>query len=262
MTGTDPHVDEYGDEMVAFLELIWGKGFMAPGGAGNVARMVAGLETRDRHVLDIGCGIGGGDIILARDHGARITGIDIEAPLIARARDHVDAAGLSDRIEIRHVTPGKLDFPDASFDIVYSAGAFTQIEDKAGMFAECLRVLRPGGAMTTYDWMGTGQPYSATMQEWFRLEGLTYNLGSLASHRQWLAEAGFVDVSVVDDGGWYAAEARRELALLQGPLEEQVRALIGDETHAHYVRDWELLVQILESRELVPGYLRGVKPAA
>ncbi|MCC5975076.1 MAG: methyltransferase domain-containing protein [Rubellimicrobium sp.] len=261
MTDPDVHVDEYGDEMVAFLELIWGKGFMAPGGPGNVARMVAGIGTQDRHILDIGCGIGGGDIVLASEHGARITAIDIEAPLVARARDYVDEADLSDRIEIRHVTPGKLDFADESFDIVYSAGAFTQIEDKAGMFAECLRVLRPGGILTTYDWMGTGQPHSAAMQEWFRLEGLTYNLGSLPSHRRLLTEAGFTDVSVVDDGGWYAAEARRELALLQGPLEKEGRALIGDDTYRHYIEDWVLLVRVLDDRELIPGYLRGVKPA-
>lgn len=260
MTRTQDHVDEYGDEMVAFLELIWGKGFLAPGGAGNIRRMIAGLETRDRHILDIGSGIGGGDIVLARDHGARVTGIDIEAALVARARAYTQEAGLEDRVAYRHVRPGNLDFPDRTFDIVYSAGAFTQIEDKGAMFAECLRVLKPGGALTTYDWMGTERPYSANMLEWFRLEGLTYNLRSLESHRRLLSEAGFADVEVADDGGWYAREARRELELLRGPLEQPAKALIGEESYRHYIDDWVMLVQVLDDGELIPGHLRGFRP--
>ena len=53
------HDNEYHDNMVAMLELIWGEGYMAPGGADNVARMLEGIETRGKRVLDIGSGIGG-----------------------------------------------------------------------------------------------------------------------------------------------------------------------------------------------------------
>jgi cyclopropane fatty-acyl-phospholipid synthase-like methyltransferase len=261
MTEADGHIDEYGDQMVAFLELIWGKGFLAPGGKDNVRRMIRGIETQGRYLLDIGSGIGGGDIVLARDFGAQVLGIDIEAPLVQRARAYAEEAGLADRITFRHVRPGNLAFPDQTFDIVYSAGAFTQIKDKSGMFSECHRVLKPGGALTTYDWMGTERPYSDTMLEWFRLEGLTYNLKSLATHRQLLLNAGFVDVEVIDDGGWYAAEARKELERLQGQLASDARLLIGEENYVHFVRDWAAMVSVLEDQELIPGYLRGFKPA-
>ena len=60
MTDQSPHIDEYDDAMVALLELVWGKGFMAPGGAPNVRKLVAGLDMRGKTLLDIGCGIGGG----------------------------------------------------------------------------------------------------------------------------------------------------------------------------------------------------------
>jgi phosphoethanolamine N-methyltransferase len=259
LTQGNEHIDEYGDEMVAFLELIWGKGFLAPGGKQNIRRMTEGIVTKDRYVLDIGSGIGGGDIVLARDFGARVLGIDIEAPLVQTARAYAEGADLTDRVAFRHVRAGNLDFPDGIFDIVYSAGAFTQISDKSGMFAECHRVLKPGGVLTTYDWMGTDRPYSATMLEWFRLEGLTYNLRSLVTHRQLLLDAGFVDVEVVDDGGWYAAEARRELDLLKGDLGGEARALIGDDSYQHFIADWTAMVSVLEDGELVPGYLRGFK---
>ena len=69
---------EYNDAMTTMLELIWGVGFMAPGGEGNIARLVEGLEIRDRRILDIGCGIGGPAFVLASNYGAHVVGADIE----------------------------------------------------------------------------------------------------------------------------------------------------------------------------------------
>ena len=39
-----PHAGEYHDSMVAFLEWIWGRDFMAPGGEGNVEKLVTGID--------------------------------------------------------------------------------------------------------------------------------------------------------------------------------------------------------------------------
>ena len=122
------HVSEYHDSMVAFLEWIWGRDYMAPGGEGNVDRMVAGLDLAGRRVLDIGCGIGGPAIALARKYGAEVTGIDLEPQLVARANRRAEELGLSDRVEFRTVTLGDLPFPDRSFDLVFTSGALTQTD--------------------------------------------------------------------------------------------------------------------------------------
>ena len=88
------HDNEYHDNMIRMLELIWGEGFMAPGGPGNVSKMLAGLEPRGKHLLDIGCGIGGPALEMSRTHGAIVTGIDLEAPLIERANANSRDSGL------------------------------------------------------------------------------------------------------------------------------------------------------------------------
>jgi phosphoethanolamine N-methyltransferase len=93
------HENEYHDTMVAMLELVWGEGFMAPGGEGHVAKMVEGLELEGRRVLDIGCGLGGPACILAGKHGAHVVGTDLEAPLIERARRRAARLGVRDRTE-------------------------------------------------------------------------------------------------------------------------------------------------------------------
>ena len=168
------HRDEYHDAMLTMLELIWGEGFMAPGGEGNVTNLIDGLDVRNKLLLDFGCGIGGPAFILAQEHGARVTGIDIEAPLIERAQVRAHKLGLEGQTNFQLVEPGLLKFADQSFDIVLSSGAFTQIEDKLGTYEDCLRVLKPGGVLTCYEWMKSEGEYSEDMHNWFKLEGLTY----------------------------------------------------------------------------------------
>ena len=44
------HQDEYFDNLVTMLELIWGEGYMAPGGSGNVEKMLNGIETAGKRL--------------------------------------------------------------------------------------------------------------------------------------------------------------------------------------------------------------------
>ena len=94
---------EYHDAMISLLELIWGRDFMAPGGAGNVANLVRGLEVRNRRVLDIGCGLGGPAFVLVEEHGAEVVGIDIDPRLVEHARRRAGERGLSARATFRAV---------------------------------------------------------------------------------------------------------------------------------------------------------------
>ena len=117
---------EYHDAMLALLQWIWGRDFMAPGGMGNVAKLVQGLDLADRHVLDLGSGLGGPAFVLAQQYGAHVTGTDLEAHLVERATRRAAELGLSDQVRFRQVSPGPMDFPDGHFDVVVSSGAITQ----------------------------------------------------------------------------------------------------------------------------------------
>jgi phosphoethanolamine N-methyltransferase len=254
------HVSEYHDSMVAFLEWIWGRDYMAPGGEGNVDKMVAGIELAGRRVLDIGCGIGGPAFALARKYGAEVTGIDLEPQLIARATRRAAELGLSERTEFRTVTLGDLPFPDRSFDLVFTSGALTQTEDKAGIAAECLRVLKPGGILTCYDWLKNDAPISDEMRYFFKMEGLTYNLITLAQLGRFLRDAGFEDVTLEDASDWYRRESRREYERMRGEGRPEAVALIGEAQAAHMIEDWRSLVVVCEKGELRQGYTRACRP--
>ena len=254
------HEAEYHDNMVRMLELIWGEGYMAPGGSGNVGRMLEGTEPAGKHILDIGCGIGGPAMEMARTHGAEVTGIDLEAPLIAQATASASKAGLADRCRFIEVAAGPLAFEDQSFDIVVSCGAVTQTEDKSSMFAEILRVLRPGGWFSCYEWMGDGSPYSDDMHYWIKVEELTYDFRTLAEYDQLLVSSGFSDVDVSDASDWYRTEARREYELVSGDLYPSMVELLGQQDADHFVEDWRAMVIVIDSGEMRQGYCRGRRP--
>jgi ubiquinone/menaquinone biosynthesis C-methylase UbiE len=252
---------EYGDDMVALLQLIWGEGFMTPGDVGYIKTTIAGRDLSGKEVLDIGSGLGGHDIVLARDHGAKVTGIDIEPDLVARARRLIRREALSNRIQIEVVSPGPLPFPDQRFDVVYSSAAFTQVADKRGMFAECLRVLRPGGELLVYDWMKAPGRYSADMLYFFKMEELTYAMDTLEAHGRLLTEAGFTDVELEDATEEYRRDARSEYETMKGPLRSRMVQLLGTEAAEHFIEDWRSMTVVLDKGELRPGRYRARKPA-
>ena len=245
--------------MVTMLELIWGDGYMAPGGPGNVARLLKGTSPQGKRILDIGCGIGGPAFEMARTFDATVTGIDLEAPLIDRANAAAVKHGLQGQVSFRTVEPGPLPFPDESFDIIISSGAITQISQKDALFLECKRTLTPGGYLSCYEWMGSGREHSDDMLYWFKMEGLTYALEQLETYKERFERAGFRDVKISDATEWYRKEAHREYNLIKGDLYATMVKLLGQEDADHFVEDWRAMVVVIDAGDMRQGYCLGRK---
>jgi phosphoethanolamine N-methyltransferase len=252
---------EYYDAMITFLEMIWGDGFMAPGGAGNVANLVEDLDIRDKRVLDIGCGLGGPACLLAGEYGAQVVGTDLESRLIDLATERAEKLNLATQTDFLVVEPGPLTFPDDSFDVVMSSGAFTQVENKLGMFTECLRVLKPGGTLTCYDWMKCDGEYSEDMLYWFKMEGLTYAMETPERYRELFREAGFTNVELRDRSEWFQRKVQEEYELIQSELHSQMLETIGRKDADHFVENWRSMVVICNKGEMLQVYSRARKPS-
>lgn len=249
--------DEYDDELVDLLEMVWGDGFLAPGGADSVRRCVAEVDLNGAEVLDIGCGVGGADLVLA-GLGARVTGIDVEAGLIDRARQRAERAGAE--IAYRKVEPGALPFGHASFDHVFTHAAIIHVPDKLAMFAEIHRVLRPGGWLLAYDWLRGTQPFSADMYRWFELEGLTYAMDHLDNYVAMLTSVGFEEVTGTDVTSEYRSTAHEEFQRMLGQDHARMTTLLGPKRRDHFIEDWRMLTVVLDNGELRPAYVRARKP--
>jgi len=253
----------YDEGHIAFLEAIWGEGYLSPGGPGEVARVLDGLDLAGSTVLDIGCGAGGITASLAADYGAdRVVGIDVEPAPCRAARALAEKRGVAERVEIVQVAPGPLPFAPGSFDLVFSKDSIVHIPDKEALAADVFRVLRPGGVFAGSDWLTSRDgPPSAEMAHYLACEDLDFGMASPARYRAALEGAGFSDVRLVDRNPWYREEARRELALLTGPERPRFEALLGAEEIARQIRTWTAMFPVLDSGEHCPHHLRARKPA-
>ena len=255
------HHDEYGETFVAGLEWMWGEGYLSPGGEAEVARIVAGAPIEGARVLDVGCGLGAIDVLLVERFGAaHVTGIDVEAPLVAKATARVEAAGLADRVSIRMVAPGPFPFEDAAFDVVFSKDSMIHIPDKPALYDEVHRVLAPGGWMVVGDWFGNGLEPTPAMREWLDAVGLTFTLVSIEASAALAAECGFVDVQWQDRNAWYAETMVGEIAALSGEHYPHLVERLGAEAAAQRLESSTKKKVVVDGGELRPGHLRARRP--
>ncbi|MBV8168904.1 MAG: class I SAM-dependent methyltransferase [Alphaproteobacteria bacterium] len=115
----------------------------------ELARLLA--PERDARVIDVGAGLGGPAHYLAHTFGCDVTGIDATAEFVAVANDLARRTGLASRVRFEHGSALALPFADRSFDLAWTQNVAMNIADRATMYAELYRVLRPGGRLVLQD---------------------------------------------------------------------------------------------------------------
>ncbi len=142
------------------------------------------------HLLDVGCGIGGPARYFATHHGARISGIDLTPEFIDTAR------ALTIRLHLEHLVSWhcgsalNLPFESASFDGAYIFHVGMNISDKAQLFGEVRRVLKPGSVFAVYEVMRTGTGDLSFPLPWAQTDETSF-VGSPEHYRELLQTAGF-----------------------------------------------------------------------
>ena len=253
---------EYTDGFVGALELVWGDGYLSPGGEDEMGLFLEGLDVSGKKVLDVGCGVGGCDVALVRKFGAAsVLGIDVEAPILERCVARAEREGLADRLSFQQVEPGPFPLADESFDVVFSKDALIHIEDKHALFGEVHRVLRPGGFFVASDWLRRDeeQPGPAA-QRWLDVVGLTFGLHSPPYYVDALERAGFKDIATLDRNAFLIDALRADIELMTGAGKDELVRRTGDEA-AHFIEVWEAGLGAAESGELRPHHLRAFKPS-
>ncbi|MCH6471210.1 class I SAM-dependent methyltransferase [Sinomonas terrae] len=117
-----------------------------PGGADLTRRLARelGLGPGSR-VLDVAAGQGTTALLLAREFGCAVTGVDLGTRQVERARAAAAREGLGHLASFTVADAEDLPFEDGAFDAVVCECAFCTFPDKAHAAAELARVLAPGG---------------------------------------------------------------------------------------------------------------------
>ena len=156
-------VSRYYDVVTPFYEYAWGTSFhFSPRHTGERLAKAQRRHEEDMgslldlrpgmQVADIGCGVGGPLVTIARATGASITGLNNNAHQIRRGEALLRGAGLKASCRLLLADFMNVPLPDGHFDAAYSFEAMCHAPDTGRLFREIFRLLRPGGEVAAIDW--------------------------------------------------------------------------------------------------------------
>jgi len=148
-------------------------------------------------VVDLGSGAGFDCLLAARQVGAtgRVIGVDMTHEMLNKARGNATRVGASN-VEFRLGEIEHLPIADNTADVILSNCVINLIPDKAQVFREAFRVLKPGGRLAISDVVNT-KPLTAELAADRALVcGCVAGAAPVHDVETWLTAAGFENVQV------------------------------------------------------------------
>ena len=180
-------------------------------------------------LLDIGCGIGGTARYIASTIGCHVTGIDVTPEYVEVARTLSEWTSLSERVDFHVGSALDMPFADESFDGATQLHVGMNIADKAALFREIHRVVRPGGRFALYDIMRMSDGSVRFPVPW-ATDASTSFVADLSTYRRALDDAGF-EIHAERNRGEFAvqffAAMRARTASAGGPPPLGLHLIIG-----------------------------------
>jgi SAM-dependent methyltransferase len=164
-------------------------------GCGN-PKAIASLKPGET-VLDLGSG-GGFDCFLAvKEVGesGQVIGIDMTPEMVSKARKNADNAGYSN-VEFRLGEIENLPVADSVVDVIISNCVINLSPEKAKVFQESFRVLKPGGRLAISDIVATAKLPEKLKNDMALFTGCMSGASSIADIENMLKDAGFDEIEI------------------------------------------------------------------
>lgn len=216
-------------------ERVFGQGFVSTGGIETTKEFVAKLELKSgQKVLDVGCGIGGGDFYMAENFDVEVVGIDLSINMVSFAIER--AIGLNYPVEFEVADCTKKTYPDNTFDVIYSRDTILHIHDKPTLFRSFYKWLKPGGKVLISDYCKRAGPPSPEFAEYIKQRG--YDLHDVESYGQMLRDARFDEVIAEDRTDQFMQVLQTELKATEIDKDRFIRDF-SEEDYNEIVEGWK-----------------------
>jgi phosphatidylethanolamine/phosphatidyl-N-methylethanolamine N-methyltransferase len=135
---------------------IFGQGRRA---AAQAARAVGG------RILEVGVGTG----LSFDDYDAttEVVGIDLSAPMVAKARERLRSGAFPHVRDVLVMDAHNLEFAEDSFDCVIAQFVITLVAQPERVLDECARVVKPGGEIILVNHLYSERGVAAAVERWF-----------------------------------------------------------------------------------------------
>ncbi len=168
-------------------------------GCGN-PQAIAGLKAGET-VLDLGSGAGFDAFLAARQVGetGRVIGVDMTPAMVSKARTNAHTGGYRNA-EFRLGEIEHLPVADGTVDVIISNCVINLSPDKAQVFADAWRVLKPGGRLAISDVVASAELPEAIRQDLALYTGCMAGASPVSELEAMLREIGFVEVRIAPKG--------------------------------------------------------------
>lgn len=263
--GTTRLSNLYSPNFIHASEIIYGgQGMISQGGFHSVDVMFNKVDLLGKKILDIGCGLGGMDIYLAKKYPLEIVGVDKEPYMTEKAEELLlkEPKSLKGRVSFLNLkSPLKLtEFSDNTFDIVTSKEMLYHVPNDAKLsyINEMFRVLKPGGQVVIADWHSDTPQIGEHIKRAVRVDGFCHFVTPL-NFKTMLENALFKDISYTDVSDDHIDYTRHDIKRMNEEAESICNAA-SKQTLEHVRKSWDLFLQALESREWKASIFVASKP--
>ena len=123
-------------------------------------------------VLEVGVGTGINALLYRKD--CRVTGIDLSASMLEKARRRLDAHGVRN-VDLLKMDATEMDFDAGAFDVVYAPFVISVVPDPVAVVREMYRVCRVGGHVVVLNHFRSENPVVAVAER--LISPLTVHIG-------------------------------------------------------------------------------------
>jgi tocopherol O-methyltransferase len=222
---------------------------------------MAGITSQDR-VIDVGCGMGGSSIRLAKLRGCQVTGVTLSPVQKHWATVSSKLKGVGRQTNFIAMDAEKLSIPPGDYSVMWSVECTEHLFDKPAFFANAAKWLRPGGRMAICVWFegdDTSRPGHRELVEEVCTRFVCPSLGTRADYAKWITDAGLQVTHNVD---WTDRSAHTWEICKQRVERFHIRkvAQVLDKDQVVFIDGFDTLLRAYQTGAMCYGAIVAQKP--